>query len=98
MKQKLFKTYLEFRDSNWYCYWDGDSNTDREFQRLSAWYIGIDDNFWEFSYTKLKERLLDGSFLTKLKESNSKITEKDARDSEAASFVFIKSVEAIYPK
>lgn len=91
------KTYLEFRDSNWYAYWDMDSPPVIKRQVLQVWHINLPEQIMEFHYRPLKMKVSAGEFVKDLMEIEPSISYNDALDLQAAAICFIRGVESKYP-
>lgn len=96
-KAEQYRTYLEFHNSNWYCYWDTDSPPVRNRQVMQAWHITTEHGIWEFAYDKLKDSINRGNFQKSLREMDENLTPEDTRNLEAAAICFINGVQSKYP-
>jgi hypothetical protein len=91
------KTYLEFRNSNWYVYWDTDTAPVDYRQELLAWHIDLPDHVLEFAYKPLREKLHGQTFVKEILALSPKISQEDALDLQSAAICFVKGVESKYP-
>lgn len=90
-------TYLEFRNSNWYAYWDTDTAPVDYRQQLLAWHIDLPDHVLEFSFKPLQLKLKSGEFVKDILALSPKISQTDVLDLQAAAICFVKGVESKYP-
>lgn len=58
-----YQVYSEFKDSNWYVYWDKEYAHTKELQLLIIWHIKDDTNQIYYDYKHLKPQLADGNFV-----------------------------------
>lgn len=63
-----YQVYSEFKDSNWYVYWDKEYAYVKEHQLLIMWHIKDNENQIYYDYKHLKPQLADGKFVAFIKD------------------------------
>ncbi len=76
-QKENYRTYSEFKDSDWYIYWDKEFSRIKPYQILVVWYI-TGDSYVTYDYNRLSELLKENTahtglpFVSSLDDANIK--------------------------
>ncbi len=71
-----YQVYSDFKDSNWYVYWDKDYAYIKDAQLLVIWHAKADACVY-YDYSHLKPHLKDGTFFKSLSQIAQSIPQSD---------------------
>lgn len=93
--EESFVTYSEFKDSNWYIYWDTNYSQIKNYQLLIVWHIGQEQEVY-YDYMHLEKLVKENNALTGLPYQD-KLLKADKDMFNRICLEFVTDVELKFP-